>query len=72
MTSELLHPEVLAKSIHRAATNDFTPWFVSDILGYLVRRKHGKELDNFIDDEVELDWFMAMFDLGDMFSKDET
>lgn len=53
---------IIDRRVWVTATNDFTPWFLGDILAYLVRCSQ----DNFIDDEVELDWFMAMSDLGDI------
>jgi hypothetical protein len=54
-----------------AATNDFTPWFVGEILGYIVRISNSEAQGKFTDKDEDT-WFMDMSDLGDVFSKDET
>lgn len=60
----------IAKRVWVAATNDFTPWFVGEILGYIVRSSNSEEQGKFTDQDEDV-WFMIMSELGDMFEGNE-
>lgn len=62
----------ISKRVKLAATNEFTPWFVGEILRCIVRcsSSASKEKGKFTFKDEDA-WFMSMSELGDVFEGNE-